>query len=87
MALPPACTLARIAGTALLALCMASAARGQDSDPLKLSDTQLEPLSWAALDGWSADDHVASFSAFLKSCIDAPPEAVSANRIPPPDKP
>ena len=26
-------------------------------------------------------------TAFLKSCIDAPPEAVSANRIPPPDKP
>ena len=68
MALPPAGTLARIAGTALFALCMASAARGQDSDPLKLSDTQLEPLSWTALDGWSADDHVASFSAFLKSC-------------------
>ena len=26
-------------------------------------------------------------TAFLKHCIDAPPEAVSANRISPPDKP
>jgi hypothetical protein len=26
-------------------------------------------------------------TAFLKSCIDAPPEAVSANRISPPDRP
>jgi hypothetical protein len=26
-------------------------------------------------------------TAFLKSCIDAPAEAVSANRISPPDKP
>ena len=26
-------------------------------------------------------------TAFLKQCIDAPPEAVSANRISPPDKP
>jgi len=26
-------------------------------------------------------------TAFLKQCIDAPPEAVSANRIAPPDKP
>jgi len=26
-------------------------------------------------------------TAFLKHCIDAPPDAVSANRISPPDKP
>jgi hypothetical protein len=26
-------------------------------------------------------------TAFLKNCLDAPPEAVSANRISPPDKP
>ena len=44
------------------------AARGQDADPLKIPDTQLEPLAFSALDGWDADDHIASFSAFLKSC-------------------
>jgi len=48
---------------------MVSAVRGQDADPLKIPDTQLEPLGWTALDGWDADDHVASFSAFLKSCM------------------
>jgi membrane-bound lytic murein transglycosylase A len=68
MALPPAPWFARIARTALWALCMVSAAHAQDADPLKIPDTQLEPLSWTALDGWAADDHVASFSAFLKSC-------------------
>jgi membrane-bound lytic murein transglycosylase A len=68
MALPPARWFARIARTALWALCMVSTAHAQDADPLKIPDTQLEPLSWTALDGWAADDHVASFSAFLKSC-------------------
>src|SRR3984957_13945674 len=68
MALPPACSLTRIARAALLALCMGGVAHGQDSEPLKIPDTQLEPLAWSALDGWAADDHIASFSAFLKSC-------------------
>jgi len=53
----------------LLALGMVAAAQAEDTDPLKIPDTQLEPLrGWSALDGWAADDHVASFSAFLKSC-------------------
>jgi hypothetical protein len=26
-------------------------------------------------------------TAFLKSCIDAPPQPISANRVPPPDRP
>ena len=68
MALPPARLLARIATVALCALGVVSAAHAQEADPLKISDTQLEPLTWTALDGWVADDHVASFSAFLKSC-------------------
>jgi membrane-bound lytic murein transglycosylase A len=68
MALPPARLLARIATAALCALGAVSAAHAEEADPLKISDTQLEPLTWTALDGWAADDHVASFSAFLKSC-------------------
>src|SRR5260370_23874182 len=68
MALPPARWLARIATAALWALGAVSAAHAEEADPLKISDTQLEPLTWTALDGWAADDHVASFSAFLKSC-------------------
>src|SRR5260370_23434854 len=69
MAVPPGGLLAGIAGAALCALCIVSAAHGQDADPLKIPDTQLEPVSWTALDGWATDDHVASFSAFLKSCM------------------
>src|SRR6266853_472692 len=68
MAVPPGVLLAGIAGAALCTLCIVPAAHGQDADPLKISDAQLEPVSWSALDGWAADDHVASFSAFLKSC-------------------
>jgi membrane-bound lytic murein transglycosylase A len=73
MALPPACSNARIliaslAGAALCGLAVVPAASAENSDPLKIPDTQLEPLRFAALDGWAADDHVASFSAFLKSC-------------------
>src|SRR6202163_2065220 len=68
MALPPACLPARIASAALWALCTVAVAHAQDTEPLKIPDTQLEPLAWTALDGWAADDHVASFSAFIKSC-------------------
>jgi membrane-bound lytic murein transglycosylase A len=69
MALPPVFLLARIvAAAAMCVLGTVSAAHAEDAEPLKFPDTQLEPLSWRALDGWDADDHVASFSAFLKSC-------------------
>jgi len=33
-----------------------------------MPDAQLEPLAWATLDGWAADDHTAGFAAFLASC-------------------
>jgi len=53
---------------ALCALALLAPARAEEAEPLKIPDTQLEPLAWRALDGWAADDHVAAFSAFLKSC-------------------
>jgi membrane-bound lytic murein transglycosylase A len=37
-------------------------------EPLSLPDSQLEPIDWAALDGWAADDHAAAFATFLASC-------------------
>src|SRR5215468_8944440 len=43
-------------------------AYGADVDPLKLPDTQLEPVEWADLNGWSADDHAVAFATFLASC-------------------
>src|SRR5690349_11206921 len=50
------------------ALCVAAMTRAGTADPLIIPDTQLEPIDWSALDGWGADDHIASFSAFKKSC-------------------
>jgi membrane-bound lytic murein transglycosylase A len=69
MALPPLCWFASLAAAALCWAGMVAGAQAQDADPLKLPDTQLEPIAWTALDGWAADDHVAAFSAFQKSCI------------------
>jgi membrane-bound lytic murein transglycosylase A len=68
MVLPPSGLIARIAGGLLCALCVGAGVRAQSPDPLKIPDTQLEPVAWTALDGWNADDHIASFSAFMKSC-------------------
>jgi membrane-bound lytic murein transglycosylase A len=44
----------------------ASAALAQE--PLKLLGSQLEPIKWTELAGWSADDHLAAFEAFQASC-------------------
>jgi membrane-bound lytic murein transglycosylase A len=44
------------------------AATAQDIEPLKLADTQLEPVKWTELEGWAADDHSAAFAAFQTSC-------------------
>src|SRR5581483_3550032 len=38
------------------------------ADPFRFPDAQLEPVSWADLNGWAADDHAAAFAAFLTSC-------------------
>jgi membrane-bound lytic murein transglycosylase A len=60
--------IARIAVTALVTSAPFSLARAQQAEPLTIPDAQLQPLRWSALDGWAADDHVASFAAFAKSC-------------------
>jgi len=36
--------------------------------PLRIPDTVLEPTSFAALDGWDADDHAAALATFRASC-------------------
>ncbi|MGH6769669.1 MAG: murein transglycosylase A [Xanthobacteraceae bacterium] len=43
-------------------------ARAQDVDPLQAPETQLEPVTWADIDGWAADDHAAAFATFRASC-------------------
>jgi membrane-bound lytic murein transglycosylase A len=61
--------LAKLAAVALVTLTAIPGARAEEAGPLKMTDTQLEPLRWSAVDGWAADDHVAAFSAFVKSCV------------------
>ncbi len=37
-------------------------------EPLKLPDSQLEPVKWTEVAGWTADDHLAAFAAYQTSC-------------------
>jgi peptidoglycan lytic transglycosylase A len=37
-------------------------------EPLKLANSQLEPVRWAELEGWAAEDHLAALNAFQISC-------------------
>jgi membrane-bound lytic murein transglycosylase A len=36
--------------------------------PLKFAGSQLEPIKWSELAGWTADDHLAAFAAYQTSC-------------------
>ncbi len=52
-----------------LALCMiAAACRPAVAHEMKFRHAQVEPASFAKLDGWKDDDHAAAFAAYLKSC-------------------
>jgi membrane-bound lytic murein transglycosylase A len=52
-----------------LALCLIAAAGGPAAaHEMKLRNAQVEPVTFAALEGWNDDDHAAAFDAFLKSC-------------------
>jgi membrane-bound lytic murein transglycosylase A len=65
----PACGRASL----LVAVCLgvaplATAAPSAELEPIRLADTQYEPVDWADLDGWASDDHATAFAAFLESC-------------------
>src|SRR6516162_11325269 len=54
---------------AAAALGLSSPACAQLGDePLKLADSQLEPVKWGDVEGWVGDDHLAAFAAFQASC-------------------
>jgi len=55
----------------------ATAAFGGESRPIKIPDTQYEPIDWSVVDGWASDDHATAFAAFLASC-----RALNADRRP-----
>jgi membrane-bound lytic murein transglycosylase A len=59
---------ARLASIAL-ALCLSAAAYAAPGDePFQLPDSQLEPMKWSEVEGWTADDHLAAFTTFQVSC-------------------
>jgi membrane-bound lytic murein transglycosylase A len=51
-----------VAASVLAAAPVAAAA------PLRIPNTELEPLTFTDLDGWADDDHAAAFVAFRNSC-------------------
>jgi len=63
---------ARLAAGFLLASCamtlLALAPANAREAAVKFRNVQLEPLSFAALDGWRDDDQAEAFTAFLTSC-------------------
>jgi len=61
---PARVIVASLAGA--IACFAASATSAQE--PLKLAGSQLEPVKWTDLAGWSTDDHLAAFLAFQASC-------------------
>jgi membrane-bound lytic murein transglycosylase A len=58
----------RVGSAALIVLGLSGAPLAQPRNPLKLPDTQYEPITWVDIDGWAEDEHAAAFSAFMKSC-------------------
>jgi membrane-bound lytic murein transglycosylase A len=60
---PMRAVVASLVGAILLTDGAASA-----QEPLKLAGSQLEPVKWTELAGWSTDDHLAAFAAYQASC-------------------
>ena len=48
-------------------VCLTAGAASAEG-PVKLAGSQLEPLKWSELAGWTADDHLAAFAAYQASC-------------------
>ena len=51
-----------------LALCLAAASGPAAAHGMKFRNAQVEPLSFAKLDGWKNDDQAAAFQTYMKSC-------------------
>lgn len=45
-----------------------SARRTVKANPLKMPNSQFEPLAWHEIKGWMEDNHAEAYSAFLASC-------------------
>jgi membrane-bound lytic murein transglycosylase A len=61
-------TMRGVAASLVGAILCFAASGAQAEEPLKLAGTQLEPVTWTELAGWTADDHLAAFAAYQRSC-------------------
>jgi peptidoglycan lytic transglycosylase A len=57
-----------IAASFVCAILYSPASAASAEEPLKLAGSQLEPIKWTELAGWSTDDHLAAFAAYQASC-------------------
>ena len=57
-----------VAASFIGAMLCFTASGASAEEPLKLAGTQLEPVTWTELAGWTADDHLAAFAAYQRSC-------------------
>src|SRR5262245_32184294 len=56
-----------VAGLVGATLCFTGGGASAEG-PLKLAGSQLEPVPWTELAGWTDDDHLAAFAAYQSSC-------------------
>src|SRR5262245_39094227 len=56
-----------VAGLVGAIICFAATTASAEG-PLKFTGSQLEPIKWAEVAGWTADDHLAAFAAYEASC-------------------
>src|SRR5919202_5800062 len=64
------------AGLFLSALCAVFSVSPMTHAAPRLPGAELEPVAFAALDGWADDDHAAALAAFRRSCA-----AISATGV------
>ena len=56
-----------VAGLVQAIVCFSAGAASAEG-PLKLAGSQLEPVKWSELAGWTADDHLEAFAAYQAGC-------------------
>ena len=61
-------TMREVTASVVGALICFTTSGASAEEPLKLAGTQLEPVTWTELAGWTADDHLAAFAAYQRSC-------------------
>jgi membrane-bound lytic murein transglycosylase A len=60
--------VARIVFSVALSLTAGAMPAAAADTTLRIPGARVEPLTFAALNGWQSEDHAAAFGAFLKSC-------------------